>query len=318
MGLENWTYNPSNTAVDQLGAFQYTEAKTSGTIKLGSNASLTRIFYIGFDEIAQFTSDLLGGAIIDGTGINRTLPDRHPLYPTLYAIGDCSVEPFGVLGEDELNKTAHYTAARVTAEYRSPTFYIIDDASTSSELQRFVSRTYKVSGDYYTVNPLGMKFVSADPATATVIQQPPGKVTGVMELTYTWHWVPAKPSNPFIPPNLATIVSNLGKVNNAVFDVGSLNAPAGTVLCLGIDPRMTSNKLKEGFADLNHYWEIVCTFLYRNNGTISVPGGGNITAGHQCLFNQGTGAWELITADGTAGGGRLYQESDLNSIFSIT
>lgn len=303
MSLSQWNYAP-NVPPDQLGDFDYMELRDSGKESYAPGSStVNRVLMVRWDRRPRFLDDLIGWSYLQGTTIHRIIPDEHPQISNFFAI-DAQVEGLGVLGKEDHNAIS-WTNAKVTATYKPVDYAIKADNEIGYELERYVTRAYGFSADYLTINGQ-MKFVTNP---GTVLSNPPGKVTGAMQLNYTWHEVPAKDANPFQPPNIKAIQNCLGKVNSVPFDTNAGNYPAGTVLFVGVDPKMTTPKLS---GDV-YYWEITFNFLVRNNGA----GIGGETAGHQYIYRVDLGIWDLVTADGTFGGPRIYQTADLNSLFTI-
>jgi hypothetical protein len=255
----------------------------------------------------SFLDSLLGWSYLDGANaIHRILPDEHPDIANFFAC-DASVQGRGELDHND-NNAIDWTIAEVTANYKPVPYDVKSDNEITTELDRYVTRIYSFSADYLTIQG-NMKWVSRSPAGQALSSQP-GKTTGTMSMQYVWHEVPGKASNPYVVPNFNAIISCLGRVNSVPFDPNGADCPAGTVLFIGVDPKMQTPKL----TDEVFYWEITLSFLYRNNG----PGIGGETAGHNYIFDAANNRWDKVTADGTAGGTPIYGSADLNSLFTIT
>ncbi len=330
MSLIDWEYLPQNTpeTPDEYTADQYSEQINSGNITStpGGN-SVTRTFFINHGVIPAFLDDLLGYAYVGNSGdVERILPDKHPLYSNLFA-QEASVEGVGLNGTLQYNNsTAKSLVAKVTAVYKSVDFEVMpDDFDEPDELYRFVSRTMKPAGEYFTVNATGMALVSniGGDGKHKALAQPPSRITGVMELTYVWRFVPPNPaSSPYLPPNLTSLKGCMGRIHvgSDNFDPDHFNAPNGTVLFLACEPRLVAPRVTTGGVDNNIFWEIQMSFLYRDQGLVNRgtgPTAINEHAGHQFIWDAGKQWWDLITTDGTNTGGRLYQTADLNTLFSI-
>lgn len=303
MALDNWILAGSSVPNDAIPLGYFKEQKESGKETYAhGNSSATRVFLCCWNCRAAFVDDVLGYAYLDGSNtLHRVLPDPHPDLYNFWA-GDATIEGIGTVGVG-VNGAIAFPTAKVTVNYRPFPYRFLADAFTGSEINRYVSRQYAFNADYLTVNGT-MKFVT--PVPPTVLTAPPGRITGTMELTLTWHEVPGKATNPFEPPNIENVIDCYGRVNDSDFD----GYDAGTVLFMGIDPQMSTPRL----AGDNFYWTIAMKFLIRDNGA----GIGGETAGHQYLYDVANARWDLVTSDGLTGGPRIYQEADLNSLFVIT
>jgi hypothetical protein len=272
---------------------------------------------------------LLGWSYLDPNNtIQRILPAEHDDIDNFFA-EDATIEGMGVLGHTGNSVT--WTVAKVNVNYKPRDYNVKNTYAT--ELDRFITRTFSVNADYLSLNGQ-VKFCS----NQLMLNNAPGRITATMELTYTWHQVPAKNSNPFEVPNLNSIAACLGQVNSTTFDAnnGSGGYPPGTILFLGIDPKMLTGKRHGDTAtnpNGNYFWEIQHKFLYRNNGLVTITQGAtssssfvgpppSITeyAGHNFIFNIAPSVykWDLVTANGSVFGPRIYQTTDLNSIFTIS
>jgi hypothetical protein len=265
----------------------------------------------------DFLNELLGYSALDGdNNIMRTLPDLHPEITNFFA-NDATVDGVGPVGQSDAGSVS-FTLAKVTTNYKPRPYDLLTDDEVSGfdvtgdnpEFHRYLTRKYSFNIDYLSVNG-SMMFVTAtgSPSTKRTIPNPPGKAVGTMGLQYVWTEVPAITSNQFSPPNLTAVKSCLGKVNSEVFDAGGFNAPAGTILFVGIDPQMVMPKLNGD----TFYWEITFSFLFRDNGYNSTY---SEEQGHNYLFRPELG-WDLVTVDGTSGGDKIYQTTNLNTLLKI-
>lgn len=287
------------------------------------------MFYINHGVIPAFLDSLLGWAdVANGQYIIRELPDAHPVYSNYYCM-EASVEGIGVKeGQLQYNgiPIARSQVAKITGVYKSADFEVIPDQQVQNEMYRFVSRTMNFSGEFFTINATGMRFVSnvGSDGEHKALAIPPARITGVSELTYIWRLVPGNPSlglaGRYVTPNMGRITSCLGKVNSLAFDPDVANLPAGTVIFLGAEPKLIAPRITTGQIEDNIFWEIMMKFLYRNNGFVNRTTDGQVIneqAGHNFLWDQGKEWWDLITHNGLSSGTRLYQTADLNSLFSI-
>ncbi len=332
MALQNWIYN-GGVSVDTLTSNEYTEYKDSGKESYSpGQATANRSFLVGWDFRPQFLDDLLGWSYLDSNNaVKRILPDEHPEIDNFFA-EDATLEGIGVLGASD-NNTISWTTAKVNTNYKPRDYAVKADYLVSSELDRYTTKTYAFSADYLTINGQ-MKF-NTPAGKGQVLQSPPGRITTAMELSYVWHQVPAKNTNPFIIPNLNAINACIGCLNCKPFDPNGGNYSEGTVLFVGVDPKMVTGKKNGSTATNpvgNYFWEITFKFLYRNNGAGAVGsscGGSPATgcleigqmpeyAGHNYIYNIQQGIWDLVTSDGTFCGQRIYGYADLNSLWSIS
>lgn len=314
MSLSSWNYQP-NVEPDALGDNDYFELKESGKESYSPGASsANRLLMCNWDVRPDFLDDLLGWSAPGSQGqgtIHRVLPDEHPEIANFYA-EDATIEGIGPPGMSD-NNAISFTNAKVQVNYKPRDYLVLADNQITTEQDRYTSRSAEFIGDYLTLNG-GMRFV----ATGATLASPPGRITTSMSLVYTWHEVPGLNSNPFQIPNLSAVSNCIGRVNSVPFDTKAGNYPVGTVLFVGISPKMVTPKLSDGSSTSpfgNHFWEIQLNFIYRNNGYTSY----SEYAGHNYVFNidPKVNKWDLVTSDGTVGGPRIYQSADLNSLWTL-
>lgn len=312
MSLSAWEFAPTLNELSDLGSLQYVELhRTSGKSTFApGNSNATRVFAVKWANYVSFVDDVLGyGTWNGGTGITRVLPDSHPDMPLFYAI-NATVEP---MGESSLSagiigtgNASSWDIAVITVTYQPVTYLVKADGDVTSELQRFTTRTWSFSNEYFTTNG-AMKFVS----NGQPMGRPPARITGAIELQIVWHDVPVSPSNPAFVPNRGGILNCLGRVNSSTFDVGFGSWTVGTVLFAGAEPKLVTPRLG---SDL-HTWEITHKFVIRDNGSGGYSGD---QLGHNYVWNQRLGDWDLITHNGLEGGNRLYLTADFAQIFQIS
>src|SRR5579883_634946 len=227
-----WTLiDNGSVPVDSLGEFQYVESRESGKESYSpNNSQATRVFFVAWDQRSDFLDDLLGSASLSSSfNIYRDLPDPHPEIANFYA-QEASVDGIGIPTAADSGAIA-WTAAKITAAYRPLPYAVLSDSATGgNEINRFVNRGYTFNADYLTLNGT-VSFVTSPPI---VLSQPPGKITGTMEVTYHWMKVPAKPNSSFVVPNYNNVVACYGRVNSDTFD----GYPPGCALFCGVDPQM--------------------------------------------------------------------------------
>jgi hypothetical protein len=325
MSLENWNYAPDGITAANLGPNDYLEDRKTGKEQYSpGTATANRSFIVRWGARSRFLDDLLGYSYLDvSDNVLRVLPAEHPEIENFFA-EDATVEGEGVLGAT-LSDSCDWTIARINVNYKSRDYAVLADNAVSTELERYTSRTFAVAAENLTLQG-NMQFVT----TCSVLQSPPTKLTMSMECTYVWHEVPANPDQPFIVPNLTAITNCVGRVNSVTFDPTALNAPPGTVLFLGLDPKMVCGKLCADTSPAplgNYHWEIQMKFLYRNNGQKTASRrcargiSGSVTeyAGHNWVYNVDASLndWDLITSDGTTTGPRVYTSANLNTLWDI-
>lgn len=311
MSLDGWTaLTPANVPEDleDLASLHYAELKDSGAASLSQQqSSITRLFICRWDERNRFTDDVLGYSTIFGVDpnyvVHRELPDRHPDTDLFYAMS-CEHSPHGIASQS--SGLLRYPLCKISVSYEAPPFAVKRDDEVTNELQRWVERVYGFQTDYLTIQGAVMKWVRPDRAALAVT---PGITVGATELNVRWYRVPAKSSNPFIPPNINFINSCVGCVNSETFD----GYPPGQVLFLGAEPEL---KLPALFFD-RYYWQINFKFLLRTNGELTPGDFLNEVGGHNFKYDFSTGDWRLITGSGTVDGRRLYTQANLNNLFKI-
>lgn len=313
----NWTLVADGSkSADNLGSTQYIEMKGSGSGSSNPNeGSRTRIYSTNYDVFTTFMNDLLGYHTISSSNtINRVLPDADSRFVNYYA-QEVSYDGYGKLSAQvNPNDQPQYSSTKLTAVYRPVDYAIKADSEITTELDRYVSRYFGFEGDYETVEG-NMKLVGSGSPPVITAQQPGVRLMS-QDLTYVWHWVPSKPTNPFLVPNLAAVNSCFGCINSTPFDVNNGNYPAGTILFAGIDPKIVTPRVTAGNQAVNYYWEISLKFQYRNIGSIVLPD--MTTARIGWNYKLYGGKWYLQTWDGTQGGQTLYNQADLNTLFTLS
>lgn len=298
MSLENWTFSDSSAGEVPYGELVYKESHhESGEEVYGDNASATRVFFVDWDQRQPFVDALLGWAYRSYPGVARILADEHPELGHFFAV-NAKVKPKGQSSVDGVK--SNWTIAQVMAEYKPVDYAVLRDNEVSSEMDRYTSRRYGMTADYLTLNS-AMKFVTS----GRVLSAAPGIVVPSEEIKYIWRQVPADVAEPFLIPTRTQIATCQGKTNSSVFD----GYAAGTLLFSHVEASMTMPRLEDGF----YYWEIIYTMIHRDNGA----GIGGERAGVNYIFDTSNNRWDLATHDGTAGGVRIYQNSDLNALFEL-
>lgn len=292
---------------------------------------------VGWDVLDLFIMDLIGftnlGVPSGGYApLSRTLPDRHPRWRSLYCT-EVEVAGRGFTW-DATGRTAtmqdssgsiQFNKAAVKATYRNLDYDIVNDAGITTELDRYVVRSFGYNGIYATVDGK-MFFCSKITDSNGNLVSPlsgtqPGRMIPQVEKTLTWMQVPANPSDPDNPPTYAAIKSLQGKINQAPFD----GDPAGTVLFLGTDPHRSKPHLVNGAI----YWTLVYKFMVTNNGSginaYDGTGGCPNTATEDCYAGWNyiinpyltTPRFDLLTRTGLKTGARIYESGDFTQLFKI-
>ena len=286
------------------------------------SAAVTRVFYCLWTSRFDFINALLGYTSLNSDNtLTRYLPDPHPQLNNFWAV-DATASPMGPPDKDPNVSTVgasitgggvgyrKATLAKVTATYKYLDYAILTDDTvkgyTYPELSRYISRSYEFQTDYLNING-GLKFVTSGlPLSAT-----PGFPVTRIGLNYTWHEVPAKSANPYIPPNINNVNTCMGKVNSVAFDPLGLDAAVGTVWFVGFEPKLITPKLATNI----QYWEITAKFLWGDYGAGVC---GDSRAGWNYAYDLKNNRWDKITADGTCAGATPFQSADLNTIFKIS
>lgn len=250
---------------------------------------VVRTCRVRWDLRGNFLADMLGWTEADpdpNTGrLKRHLPEKHPTYSWLYAMGADMKGWRGIPGQDSQGRlqiderTAAGAAPTLGASagngwavyevtYRPPDAYMKQDDEISSELERFVVRDYRFAIENLTLPGQGFKYGTAgetgQPAGTAIPAGVAGKtIPGqtirpfpTMTIQYTWRQLPQI--------NLDKIQAAMGKVNSATFDntpgVANTGFGAETLLFHSVEAR------RKRHATSDYYFELVFSFLYRATG----------------------------------------------------
>lgn len=307
-----------NDAACQTIRSQITYAENSDgfSCSFGPNGenSVTRICHINYADELQFLSDMLGRATAVGGSIFRDLPEQHPRYGRLFAtraelrqgLGPCTFD----VDEPPVNPIKHDTLIYAVTYQAMPVDMKEDDVVTDAdcpELSRFVERTRDFEMDNLIMPPAVMRYVDGSP-TGAPFPQAGVKLFMSQALSYRWLKVPMAPGKlpGDLPGNLeARVKACMGRVNDDWFDHTRF-AP-GTLLMVGLKT--------ERYWDFDgaEYWNLTYLMSHRDNG----ENGSGAHYGHNWYYHSQSGAFLLVTHDGTAGGRKVYDAADFNSLFSL-
>jgi hypothetical protein len=309
VSLDSWDLNLDTTVQTQDlddNQYRYSWDKTgalAGSIE-SNEAKLT--YFVKWTEHQRFLDDLLGYATWDGSSatLNRVIPERHPKYDFFFA-SDYVVDPFGQPSQGSDGVT-DWGLAQIETTFKANTYAVSEDHEITTELDRYVTYEYDASVDYLTIPGL-MKFCTAIAGMRPVLNSTPGRRIPQTQITLTWLQVPADPTDPFRSPTDNAVGNCIGTLNNASF----LGRPKGTLLFVKPNTRMAAPRLG---VNANFYtWMVQYVLLYRNNGTTTF--GEN--AGHNYIYNQAAGVFDLVTNTGISTGQRIYAYSDFNQLFDL-
>lgn len=231
----------------------YTERYSMGM------AEAVRICQVLWSSRVEFAQEMLGYSKAVAGKIQRVLPEKHPEANWLYATEMELVRGIGRLGQGGDNSFISYGVtdgakdgyAVFNVRYRALPYDIEDDAvaEAGGELVRFVERSRSFAVENITVQ--GGTWTWSGGGT---YHETTTKLFGSEELMYTWHDVPAIPSQ---------LTETIGKVNDAAFDLFSPEGggyTAQTLLCMPAQVERTTNPFGE------RTYRITYKFLHRSTG----------------------------------------------------
>lgn len=272
-------------------------------------SSVTRILRVAHDDASAFVSDMLGFAIAGAGSITRFLPESHPDFGSLYAVSCDLVGGFGAFDQTGPSDCIRFEKLTYRVTYQSLPYAIREDGDitdeAAAELSRYVERKLDFSVENFTIPPGNTyKFYDATPSNRRAVHQAIPKAAPTQDAVYIWHRVPLE-SVPFAKINAA-----LGKVNGVAFDtsVDGLNAPKWTMLFVAAE--------YDRYYGPGGNWEVNLTyrFAYKNNG--DDPNNADYQAGWNHIYAPLNYEFRLVSSDGTYTGTPIYEEFDLNTLFT--
>lgn len=260
------------------------------------NSRTTRTYDVAYTDRVKTIKSILGGQSTSGDGgveIKRYAPLNDPDWfatswgpanqgdglPFLFASEISKIEGIGKPAGGNFKNSAGdlaaatYLTARISVTFSMPTFVIFpgNTSSDESNWSRWVTRDFRVSGEYLSVpGGAGMKFVTG-PHTlkpVRIVGVRPGKVIPKYDLRVTWQRVPQRAIGSIVvnavlqsAGTLGAIDTTIGKVNQGVFN----GFPAATVLLLGCS--IKAYRWGSG----NFYYDVEYLFNFNQNGFNKVP-----------------------------------------------
>lgn len=300
-----WLYGRDANWASPLTGLRYRELIDSGQATFGLNSGADRKFIVNYDRVSAFVDDLLGYGwwLSSGTLHRHSLPDPHPLFARMYAVG-ASIQPFGKASVADNIDYISTPLAMVTAHYEPTEYYVKADNEVTAETQRFCSFKYGFQTQALTLQG-GMKFET----TGRILSAQPAIRQQILTLQVIWNNVPGLDDNPFVVPTQTNILALEGKINSATF----LGFSPGTVLFAGADPVMSKPRLATLQQEGLYTWQIAYTFQIRDNGVSPLYAGEH--QGWQYVFDIVSARYDRMRS--VLGNTMAYQTGDLNTLFSI-
>lgn len=243
---------------------QYADFHTGyRTTHIQEGSMCVRPCILDWDDYKHFVEDMLGWSVQNGANIERTLPDKHPVFDFMYATECELVQGIGAPSQETeasdlirfVNRPGSTTSGKciVNVTYKNLDFDVRTDeeaaASGIGELSRYVTRTRSYATEALQIP--GSSFVwTAGPKSGNPVSQPWTRTGYTMELSYLWTQVPSIPE--------AKISNCIGCVNHAPFD----NPTWGTEKLLFVSPDIRRTRTAAG----DVAYDITYKFLFRKSG----------------------------------------------------
>jgi hypothetical protein len=336
MALDNWSEADPDNGIPKPGEGNtyWVGTDLSETYSTDSSAAEV-VYFVDWSVRAQFIEDLLGYAQLSNYGnISRVLPEQHPELENFFATDISKVQSWGVDSDD--TGFVNIPLAKITASFRPLSYALVadqdlpeTDSNIPDETQRYCTFAYEPHSELLQVGLGGFKFCTQINNANPVLQQPPSILTGSIGLKIIWHQVPTKydpqdTTRQFCPPTQFVGLQLAGTVNEYTF----LGYSPGTVLYLGMQPRLVMPRFGDPAFAHDYHFEIEYSFLIRDNGESQVQGdtdpeGNQSQCGHNYLWQPklSPARYDLVTSGPNAGdpdGDRMYQYADLYQLFQIT
>lgn len=247
-------------------------------------------FIQSYEDCDRFINALVGAGTltgpISGGKVTRNTPHFHPQAPNLACV---SASLITGLGNPSINVSGlpdYDGGALIAAEYRALSWdAITPDTNNSIDPATsilYATQSLNMSSEIFTVGESKFKYVGGGETDVPLKFSIP-----ITELTLTFHRYPYLPM---------TAVRNLGgKVNSTTF----LGAQAGCVLF------KHCNTEREFNSDGSVCQKVIMVFVERRS-----------TAKWNWLPSRTSTTFQLVTSDGTSGGGKMYEEGDLNALLN--
>lgn len=275
--------------------------------------SVSRLVQVAWNRRYEFMRETVGYSFLGGvlpnnanSTIHRYLPSKHPdatghpsISSNVYAVSadlDTVVGVPSAAGAGGLIDYGSTGLVRYRVKYEPLTYAIQKDDACSSELERFVTKTWQPTVESLSIPGHLFKWSSDN----VKITSPIAKVIPGAEIQYTWWDVPATviDGQVMLPSQLMTNISDgVGKVNSAAFDANYTSLFAAKTL-LALPPRIEATFNAGGFPCYN----ITYKFIYKPNGWNK-------------LYRVSSGAFAAVTTVAGAGTTEIYATYDFAKFF---
>jgi hypothetical protein len=171
----------------------------------------------------RLAQELVGTSVAAGNQIIRVVPFAYPTSPNLFCMPDLDIEPHGKPIR-ESSGWLSYKYAIVTANFGTPP-YSFDNSDPSGK--PWTVTNMDVGGEFLTLPGSTYRFPDGTPTNTPI-----GKVIPQVTFSLKRHWMPYLP--------VGEMLTLVGKVNDASFDIGGFACPEGTLLFMaGPNDRQT-------------------------------------------------------------------------------
>lgn len=284
----------------------------------------------GVDSVA--VREILGYTERVGVGVPqlmRHLPMRHPVFPHLHAIRISQIQGVKFVGKSNANvlgqhvtlaEFARYEWADMTVVFSSLPYAAISDADAwGNEHRRYCTITTKDSAEFIQRKGGGFTWFAGVPGVAgTSFARPFLRRIVKTAYSITWHQIPRlglfASIDDFVPNT--NITGTYGKVNSSVF----LGGAVGTMLVHAaaefnpwiapVPPALVNQPPNQP----PRVYDVVFHVTH-----FSPPAGaGTSIVGWNLFPHPSEPDFYEASTTGAAGGDRIYEETDLNSMFRIT
>lgn len=243
-----------------------------------TSCTVSRVCQVAWERRHEFIRKMVGYSIflnaIDqnaNSGIHRYTPHRFPgatghpgLSTQLYAVRADLETVIGVPDQAGVEGLIDYQAsgglARYRVTYEPLTYAVQSDAACTSELNRYVTKTWQPTVESLTI-PGNLFEWAADDVPITT---PIAKLLDGAEIQYSWWDVPASiiDGQVRVPTVLMSNISGgVGKVNDGAFDANYTSLFAAKTL-LALPPRIEAGCNAIGEPNYNIHYK----FIYKPNG----------------------------------------------------
>ncbi len=231
-------------------------------------------------------TEIIGSQSFNGSGLNRTLPWKHPFLSKCYATSIASVQPYGSYINID-GDYAEYDRYRLNIVFSRRPYSLNGLAfgggplGPDEELSRFCMPYTEPKLEYVNLERLRLVWAPGTPGKVIAVDSTTGKVTleqtegfavggtvGVRvpmsQIKWNWYQVPLEIGGTYgVSPT--NITDGLGHVNDKAWPTfidSNDQFPAGTLLMTGaaLQPRVAL--VSEEESDPDYYFDVVFTMLY--------------------------------------------------------